>query len=316
MGTGFSNGRTSYASNRGSEGREASRRDDFKVVDSQFEATINDMIAERLKQYNDRDTNQINRHIDDITSILQDEHEESFKTLHGGSVSKHTYIDGISDVDTLLLLDESTLSEYTPDTVKRKVAELLRERLSGVYEVRTGSLCVTAVFKDGCEVQLLPAMRRKSGIVIQELGQNTWSGIIHPERFAQKLSDENKRANGKLVPVIKALKGINAGLSPEKQLSGYHIESMAIEAMKGYDPDGKSYKNILEHTCNRFCELVMAPITDKTGQSYHVDDYLGPTNSSARVSRQRALRNVVRRMKNGNENKDRDEWDNLLGGPD
>lgn len=300
---------------RGPEGREASRRDDFKVVDPIFEASINDMITERLKQYNDRDTEQINRHIDDIIGILQDELEESFKTLYGGSVSKHTYIEGISDVDTLLLIDESELSDYTPDTVKRKIAALLTERLKGVSEVRTGSLCVTAVFKDGCEVQLLPAMRRKSGIVIQEQGQNVWSGIIRPDRFARKLSEENLRANGKLVPVIKVLKGINAGLPQDKQLSGYHIESMAIEAMRGYDPGGKSYKNMIEHICDQFCSLVMMPLKDKTDQSYHVDDYLGPINSNARALRQRALKDVVRRMKSGNENNDRNEWDNLLGGP-
>ncbi len=315
MGTGFSNGKTSYAALRGPAEAEAARRDDMRASDPEFESKINDMISDRLKHYNERDTDQIKKHLDDMLGILGEEMQGSLETIYGGSIKRHTYVDGLSDVDALLLIDESDLADHAPETVKRHAAEGLRYKLRDAKEIKIGDLAVTVVFKDGCEIQLLPAMRSYTGVVIQERGRNRWSGVVHPKKFAEKLTETNKKMKGKLVPVIKIFKGINAALPQNRQLTGYHIESLAIKVFKGYDVEGKSYKNILEHLCACSSALVMSPIRDRSNQSLHVDDYLGPAGSGTRASIKSALDNVVVKMRRANAGRVLSDWDEILGGP-
>ena len=65
------------------------------------------------------------------------------------------------------------------------------------------------------------------------------------------------------------------------KMSGYHIESLAIDAFKDYqgplDP-----KTMLVHLLGHSMEAVKKPIVDSTGQSRHVDEYLGQTDSNLR----------------------------------
>ena len=59
------------------------------------------------------------------------------------------------------------------------------------------------------------------------------------------------------------------------------MESLAIEAFSGYegllDP-----KAMLIHLLGHSIEAAMSPITDSTGQSRYVDEYLGPVGSRGR----------------------------------
>ena len=68
---------------------------------------------------------------------------------------------------------------------------------------------------------------------------------------------------------------------PGRKMSGYHIESLAIDAFKDYqgplDP-----KTMLVHLLEHSMEAVTNPIVDSTGQSRHVDEYLGQADSNLR----------------------------------
>ena len=59
------------------------------------------------------------------------------------------------------------------------------------------------------------------------------------------------------------------------------MESLAINASKDYqgplDP-----KNMLIHLLGHAMDAVKSPITDSTGQSRYVDEYLGPADSKQR----------------------------------
>ena len=59
------------------------------------------------------------------------------------------------------------------------------------------------------------------------------------------------------------------------------MESLAIEAFSDYegplDP-----KAMIIHLLGHSIEAVKRPITDSTGQSIHVDEYLGPAGSRGR----------------------------------
>ena len=76
--------------------------------------------------------------------------------LNGGSVAKYTYVDGLSDIDSLIILDNCELTDKPPDEVKEYFAQKLKERFPKT-EVEVGNLAVTVHFNDA-EIQLLPAL--------------------------------------------------------------------------------------------------------------------------------------------------------------
>ena len=91
------------------------------------------------------------------------------------------------------------------------------------------------------------------------------------------------------------------------ELTGYHIEAMAIEIFKSYSGP-RSTKSMLEYFFDKSRDLVLKNIRDKTGQSINVDDYLGPEGSEQRTAISNRLNRVLRRMKNANATGIVNEW--------
>ncbi|MCW1941515.1 hypothetical protein OMD49_27790 [Bacillus anthracis] len=61
-------------------------------------------------------------------------------------------------------------------------------------------------------------------------------------------------------------KNINAALPKQRQLSGYHLESLAIDAFKIPNHTPKTYKGMVEHFCRHAERAVLKPITEKNGK--------------------------------------------------
>ena len=208
------------------------------------------------------------------------------QTMFGGSVRRGTYVTGISDVDVLLIVNESSLVNQPPSEVIAYVRDTMGRQLRQ-NSVSAGDLAVTVGYSDGTEIQILPAIRTNTGGVrIAEPGSTSWSRVAHPERFAEQLRDVNQARDGRVVPTIKLAKAIADCFirRPSRKIIGYHMESLAIEAFSDYggplDP-----KAMIIHLLGHSIEAVMSPITDSTGQSIHVDEYLGQADS---VPRRRA----------------------------
>ena len=161
------------------------------------------------------------------------------------------------------------------DTIKRRLPN---------NPVQAGKLAVTIKYSDKTEIQLLPAIRTETGGVrIAQHGTRRWSKVAHPEKFAEKLAKVNASRDGRVVPVIKLAKAMaDCFITQEDmKLNGYHIESLAIDAFEGYqgslDP-----KTMLNRLFRHSTKAVMSPMTDSTGQSRYVDEYLGPADSGPR----------------------------------
>jgi hypothetical protein len=95
-----------------------------------------------------------------------------------------------------------------------------------------------------------------------------------------------------VVPVIKLFKGLQDRLPKTCQMTGYHLESLAIEAFEGYT-GRRSYKDMLQHFTRMAAGRISSPIADTTGQSLHVDDYLGAAGSEHRVRVSKALERLT-----------------------
>jgi len=259
-----------------------------------LESDVNAFLREVLSSY-ERDTNRIQENLDKISDILSDEADmEQF--LFGGSVAKHTYVDGLSDVDALVTLKKEDLSGKTPQEVLHLFHSSLKDKLTydNVEKVEKGNMAVTITYRDGTEIQLLPAIRVESNICISNAQGNNWKEI-NPRKFQRMLTKANDRLNRTLVPSIKLAKSIISSFPEQKQLTGYHVESLAIEAAKGYR-GSKTVQALTKQFFDKASDLVKHPIKDVTGQSRIVDSYLGNADSQKRNIAADALSGISRRL--------------------
>jgi hypothetical protein len=283
-----------------------------------FGSELAGQLSELLASFNSRDAALVTRRLDDIRSAIEGVTEGTIDTLYGGSVAKHTYVDGLSDIDTLLIINEAKLNARRPSRVRARLASLLADALGANVAVEQGKMAVTLTFADGMMIQCLPALRMKDGVlkVSSSRGKDEWSEI-NPEAFQGALTRRNQQCGNKLVPTIKLAKAINAGLPADVQLSGYHIESLAIAAFRNYTGE-KTPVRMLPVFFEKASQLVLSPIRDSSGQSvhvdsFHVDSYLGLRNSPERLRASQLLSRIHRRMRNATASESLHEWRAFFG---
>ena len=189
---------------------------------------------------------------------------------------------------------------------------ILSEFLTKEAKVTHGKMAVTVTFQDGMIIQLLPAIKGDGDHLQVPSSRTTGWSRIDPIKFQQALTKRNKECGGKLVPVIKLAKAIIGQLPESQRLSGYHIESLAIAAFKNYSGP-KVTSAMLPTFFERAKELVLSPIRDKSGQSVHVDAYLGPADSEIRKTSSHVLGRISRRMRNAAAAGSSDDFLGLFG---
>lgn len=279
---------------------------------AQFKQEINQYLSGLLKDVNDRQVSVIQQHLDTIQNALEMKIDGELKLLFGGSISKNTYVNGLSDVDMLVMISDCELKELTPDSVKNYFVKRLKERLPNT-EITLGNLAVTVRFSSTSqEIQLLPALSTKEGIKICKPNKNEWSNIIRPDQFARKLTEINNKCGGRIVPTIKLIKAINSNLPEESQLTGYHIESLALNAFKDYSGE-KNYHDMVCHFVKYTKDAVLSPIRDRTGQTLHVDEYLGNEESPNRQRVSKAFERLSNRINRADTQMSTEQWMEMIG---
>lgn len=270
---------------------------------------INGGLRDILKEYNDRDYAAINLHRQTVRQALERD-DDVVRILFGGSVERNTYVKGLSDVDALVIVNDSKLSSLLPQNAIEYMEDLIQRRLPNT-EIRSGDLAVTATYSDDVEMQFLPAIERKDGIRIADPARNRWSDVVHPDRFRARLTKVNQDNGGRVIPVIKLAKGLAAQVirNDGEKIQGYHMEAMAILAFRNYQgpPDLRS---MLIHFCKSATKTVLNPIKDLTKQSRYVDEYMGRAGSS---KRKRASKNFQRMLNRFSHCKSRRDLDALFG---
>jgi hypothetical protein len=288
------------------------RKAEEQTAGAAFEAELASTLGGLLGDYNARDVETARERLDAVKAALQDSIEGSFDQLFGGSVAKHTYVDGLSDIDSLVLINDSGLHGDSPQQVLARMEHILERKLRGQATVSHGRMAVTIDYGDGMVIQLLPGVRADDGRVhVPSSRRDGWSKI-NPVAFQEALTRRNSECSGKLVPTIKLAKAIVGQLPEAQRLSGYHMESLGIAAFRDY-PGEKTTKAMLPTFFERARELVLSPIKDSTGQSVHVDDYLGPANSEARQAASHVLGRLARRMRNATAAGSTAQWQALFG---
>jgi hypothetical protein len=281
---------------------------------AEFESTVSGFLNDLLTDINSRDTDKIQKRLEEIRKHLEKEIEDGTLILNfGGSVKKHTYVDGLSDIDSLVVLNNTELADKSPKQVQTFFLNKLKDSIKNINSIEKGNMAVTVEFKDGMVIQLLPSIRTKTGIKIPSTNGSDWSDIINPAKFAQKLSSVNSALNRKVVPAIKLIKSLNSQFPEKRQMTGYHIESLAIEAFKNFTDPDPTTKKLVRRFFDIAVELVKTPIRDKTGQSIHVDGYLGPKNSDMRKGVSYQLEFMSRKMREADRISSTDLWKDIFG---
>ena len=243
---------------------------------SQREIEINEFLEALLKDFNSRDVNAIQTHLNEIKKVLGREIDGIDAILFGGSISKNTFIEGTSDVDALVFLDGSKYKGESPKTLQNSFYKMLQSRFPHT-EIKRGELAVTLEFSD-YEIQLLPAIRENGKIRIADRETKGWSSPINASAFTTQLTKINKINNNKVVPVIKLAKNLFCKLPQQYQLSGYHVEALAVDAFTTYNGRYTLY-DMTKHLLNYSTKRILSPMNDITGQSGIIDNYLGAPNS-------------------------------------
>jgi len=275
------------------------RRDMLKKAQDTERETLNaridEFLADKLVAANARDSDEMRDRIKRIAEILG-EAAEVEQTLYGGSVGKHTAVEGISDVDVLAILDNGTALNRSPKEFLAAFAKELHTKLShaDIESVTPGTLAVTIKYRDGSEVQVLPSVRKGTQLMIATKDGRKWTQTA-PKAFRDALTRANEKTNGQLVRVVKLYKVMNDRLPAQKQLSGYHIETLAIEAAKNY-AGPFTPRTFLSRFLEVSSERVLSPVSDVTKQSRHVDNYLGRKDSVERRNVAQTLLGLKRRL--------------------
>jgi len=297
-------GSSSYFPQMSPEERQRRIRDEEeRTHDQAFEAAVSVELERVLSEIGPHDAEAVGDHLAEIKAALSEDLEGTIDTLFGGSVAKHTYVEGLSDVDALVILSRTELSEEVPSQALLHFQRELQDRFPNT-RVELGGISVKVHFSDA-EVQLLPARREDDRLEIPSSLGDRWIRI-NPEQFASKLTDVNQSLGGKVVPTIKLAKLVNSNLRPEQRLSGYHLEALAVEIFANYEGP-RNTKSMLNRFFERAPDYIRTPLRDQTRQTHYVDGYLDES-LGRREAAVGAFERAYRRFRNADGARSVEQW--------
>jgi len=280
-----------------------------KIDAAKYEADVAHLLSTALASANDRDADVIKAHLARIKQAIEKEVEGFVDLLFGGSVAKHTYVDGVSDVDALVVLNDSELSKMTPLQARDYFIGRLRASLPETT-VEADGFAVAVKYSDGVVVELVPVKRQGQTYLLPSEDSTTWSRT-RPRSFTDALAASNRAHNGKLIPTIKLAKVALTDLPEQRRPGGYHLEALAVDAFANY-PGEKTPRAMLTHFFTQAAQRVLKPIADRTGQSKNVDDNLGPSGSVERQLLADSMGRIARRLLNADDARSVDQWKYLF----
>lgn len=259
---------------------------------------VNDYLEQKLMETRPKDPEEVRRRVKEMVDVINDGLDGNVTHFDGGSASKDTFVEGISDYDIVVRLNDTELADRLPQDALKQVAEKLAKKY-GPENVKVGVMAVTVTDpKTSREYQAVPAVSAGKGkMKFPEPGKNKWGKVAQPNKFARELARADRRENGRVKDAIRMFKLMQEKrLYKEERLKGYHIEAIAYMAFQN---PGKAndHRTALEYMTRAAANIVRRPIKDSTGQSRHVDDYLGARDSSERTKASHALTHLADKMK-------------------
>jgi hypothetical protein len=288
---------------------EKAREAESEVEGGLYRSKVNGFLGEVLSRSNDRDADAQAERLERICRAVDRGIEGEVSILFGGSVQKNTYVKGLSDVDGLLLIDNTELQGKSPSEVIAFIKNRLEERYPNSTIIEGG--CSVKITLSGDEIQVIPALKTQTGYKICDEETGGWSSVIRPLKFAKALTQANKDSGELAVPAIKIVKNIISQLPEQKRIKGYHLEAIASDAFRCYSGQ-KDRMSATKHLISACVNSVQRPIADITGQSAYVDEYLGGEGSVKRRNVADAFTRIQRRLNAADSSASVQAWKELF----
>lgn len=144
-----------------------------------FESELNEELKNTLSIYNEKDTELVNERLNEIKNLISDYLDNSINIKRAGSWKKHTYVDGLSDVDCLFVLPHSKFSVESPQQLLQELEKLLKKDLGKKANVERGNLSLKISYEDGPDLQILLALKRNEGVRIPSGKNDEWSNVVN-----------------------------------------------------------------------------------------------------------------------------------------
>lgn len=290
----------------------AARRARTATKESEYLAIANDYVRSRLEETARRDHGETREIIDSLVDGLNQRIAGRADAVYGGSTAKGTFVEGISDYDVLVRVQETELAGKGPRAALDRIAAAAQATFPDA-KISVGKMAVT-VTMNSKEYQAVPALRAKNGdIRLPEPGRNAWSNVTQPRKFADRFTAANQRHDGMVKQTTRTFKLMQEKQLPkDSRLIGYHVEAIAYLAFRSQKPRETTHTRMLEDMTKAASHLVRQPITDRTGQNRHVDDHLGPANSKKRQRVAHELSRLAKKMQRARESGDAEAWRSVL----
>lgn len=206
-------------------------------------------------------------------------HNEKTKVI--GSYDRNTLIRPLAngDVDLMIILHYGENKDYDNSEGTIKILDRFKYLLDQKYpntEKRRDRNCITMKLSQ-FKLDIIPAFYYDTGYYsIPDSIEKKWIGT-NPLKFAEKITEVNKKMNGSFIPLIKMVKAWNRANG--NLLNGYHIECMMYHRYKNYS-EGYTYDSMLkvffenlpdyiQNTCN---DPVMGGSSDMYLGGYYYDN--------------------------------------------
>lgn len=245
----------------------------------------------------ENETIAINYVLDRINQDLNRALYAPFRIELAGSVEKNTFNEGISDIDLRAVTTNSALLDYSPKIAKKLILKQIRS-IDEVKNPRVGHQAVTLT-KGGHEYQIIPVIRHDGKTYIPSERGTYWK-TVDIEVFNRSLNSLNRKTEGRFCEAVRFVKILSNTYIPKRyQLSGYHIESIAMEAISQHcHPLNRT--DMIERILGNIPSRVKRYSWDITRESKAIDRDLGSNYSTERkdvAKRYHSLKNMFAKLR-------------------
>ena len=234
-----------------------------------------------------------------------------------GSYRRDTKTKKLKDIDIFIVIDpEGAQAGYRtrpPTDLLDALETLLADRWPGAY--RDGMAVVITYGNDDevMSINVVPAFDRKGGgYFIPDPAAGTWIAT-NPKRHHELSIAKNAECNGKFVPFVKMIKGINRELG-EPVSPSFLLEVMAHALVKA--PFGRYQDEIVLFLATA-AERIDEQWDDPAGLGGDVNTVMSPSQKLAAAAALRDAQAIAERAvdleDDGQERAAYDEWKKLFG---
>lgn len=175
-----------------------------------------------------------------------------------GSYDRHTKTKKLKDVDIFVVIDhdgdQAALSEQGPSAALTQLRGVLEEKYPGRVTI-DGPACVISFGSDEeiLSFEVVPAFERSGGgYHIPDNASRQWMAT-DPTKHADATTAKNKACDGKWVPFIKMVKGINREAGEPVEPS-FLLEVMALDIVR--EPFGRYQDEIVTFLASAADQIV------------------------------------------------------------